>query len=368
MVAGSNPSIPIITEDEKENFVKTHALMRDKIARHDYIENLDNLAMNGGFYDIFRDQSKIANTIKLIDGFEDGNADQWSNNEIVSQTNVVISGDYTGEITANDSTAEPVLDFSDTSNSLTSTLRVGSDTGNSSDSVTYKVNRSDGTTILYLRFEDSNGEFFVRFSGETILSSWSADTNYKVKLDPDFGNDEADIYVNGDLKASSVPFDSSASSFSGISILNDTRYSGKERNVYIDDVGEEVKDINNVSIQTLSTGDNDGKVELKSGETKGYIVEKTDLSSGDDDFSNPPASVVINQDADIPEDEDIKYTVKDVNGSGTTKIFTQEEVGEVLGLGDFTGFVVEVKTEYSSADGNDTPTHRSQDFYFEEGS
>jgi len=56
-----------------------------------------------------------------------------------------------------------------------------------------------------------------------------------------------------------------------------------------------------------------------------------------------------------------------VNGSGGNQTVTQSEVGTQVDISDFTAFLVEVETQYSSSDGNDTPTHFSQDFYFEEG-
>lgn len=111
-------------------------------------------------------------------------------------------------------------------------------------------------------------------------------------------------------------------------------------------------------------------IEAKGGsfKTSGYIIEREELSSGDDDFSNPPVSVTVNQDADIPADEDIQYIVRDVNGSGADQTITQSEVGSSVDISDFTGLLVEVETQYKSNDGGDTPTHYSQDFYFEEGS
>ncbi len=370
---GTNLIFTDLTVREIQQLINNQAVIRDNLARNNFEDNLDELAYQGGFYDIFRDESKIESksnvtistlssgdsdgkvqlaAVGLIDDFEDGDVAEWNKNgeDFTASSSTVISGSFSGRLAMSgggNAVVSPSLS-SEAQKDAKFKYRIEAD---NADNDNYNINiyDSSGNRLGLVQFE-TNSNDVNWFDGSTITTVvsnfWSTNTNYDVRVIVDYANETVDIEIDGTVQASGLAWDDA--SFSGISYFefNNFEADGSDTLIsYFDDIRA-------------------GTTPFK---TSGYIIEREDLSSGDDNFSNPPVSLTVNQDADIPADEDIQYIVKDVNGSGDEETITQSEVGTSVDISDFTGFLVEVKTEYSTSDGNDSPTHRSQDFYFEEG-
>lgn len=67
-----------------------------------------------------------------------------------------------------------------------------------------------------------------------------------------------------------------------------------------------------------------------------------------------PSNLIIQQDADIPADEDITYDIND--NSGNTVTVTQSEVGSEIDASSLADGDITVDVNLSSSDGNDQPT------------
>lgn len=368
---GSALSFTDLTVRDIQQLINNQAVIRENLARNNFEDNLTELNYQGGFFDIFRNTSKIFSSsnvnvktlesgrsgivelkeiVDIIDGFEDGDVSEWSvgnfNGGTWSATSSnPITGTYSGLYEGND-LGEYQRSIPDQSpDVVTVKMRPNhAPSGASNDKFDFQILDSNGNRMVRVVFDETTGEIQPNFQSSSF--NWEQDTTYLIDVLMDYANNQFDLKVDGSIIASGVAFDnSSGNQIGNFAVLIDTRNGGQAGMRY-DDMGKKTGNFN----------------------TSGSIVEREDLSSGDDDFSNPPDNISVNQRADIPPDEDVQYVVRDVNGSGTDTTITQVDVGTQVDISDFTGFLVEVETQYSSSDGNDTPTHYSQDFYFEEGS
>jgi len=208
----------------------------------------------------------------IIDDFEDNDitvlANDWSGwsgdtGSFSAQQATTISGSYSGELSSSgEYVAVNTTRSSDTTSILEIATDVGSDTGDSGDSVQIVIQTVSGDFLLSLSFVD-NGALEESFSGQTILSSWDVGSDYVFRVEPDFDNDEAEIIVNG-TNQGTFPFNSTASGWGSIELRNDTGSSGASRSAFIDDVAEITKtysdlftDIGpNFDISTIATSTN----------------------------------------------------------------------------------------------------------------
>lgn len=363
-------------------FNKQFALNRESIARSRHELNLSDLDFDGGFFDIFRNTSKIEGSSNvsistlaggdtdgkvelrnLDDAFEDGDyTDNWSVNQsdgsVSVQQNTVINGSYS-----------LVLDGSGGTD-LSTDIQVYHDRGSNdsiSDGDIYQFWFNAGTMSSYGGFgwsigdgirtsskvsgsvelrTTNSGTVQIRTGSATkeIGSSLSAGTDYKVEVEFDVTNSQVTTRL---YDSSGSQLDSATQAYNGSSSYRYiTLYNTQHVKTYFDDVSY----LEGGGGYTLS----------------GYIVEREDLSSGDDSFSNPPETVTLFDDADIQVNENIEYTIRDINGSGTSKTVTRSDLESQVDLSDFTGFLVEVQADLTSSDGNDTPTLKMMDFTFKE--
>lgn len=108
-----------------------------------------------------------------------------------------------------------------------------------------------------------------------------------------------------------------------------------------------------VVVNTIDGGDPEGAVELGTGETAGDITStpydiRTVLLSG------LPGTLTLHQKANVPGDENITYTVDDYFGHSVT--VTQADIGTLQTVGTFIIPEFRVRADLSSTDGADTPT------------
>lgn len=454
---GTNLSFSDVSTKEINQLIANQAIIRDRLARHDFIENLSDLAFQGGFYDIFRNTSKVdsssdVNFSTLEQGDNNGKVELAENAaagiESVTYDSKSIdlsanssSPQAAGVVVRSNGTSVYVADRGDnvihqydlsTAGDVSTASHVGSfDVSGQTTNFFGIYLGNDGQTVL---LNDNGSDRLLEYSLSTAYDITSASFTNAFDISTDISTplgltakrDGTEVYISDfsdnvvhqyslstawDTSTASLTntFDTSSEisnnalnavwirSDGAKMVIND---SGSSSDVFHQYTLSTAWDISTASYDSVSqdlqsegssttraadffeNGSNSKMLKASDGSlvfqysafnsggtnflTSGFFIESEDLSSGDDDFSNPPKSIVVNQDADIPADEDIQYVVSDVNGTGTDTTVAQSQVGDFVDISDFTGFVVEVKTEFTSSDGNDTPVQRSQDFYFEE--
>jgi len=151
---------------------------------------------------------------------------------LTNQTGTVISGSRTFEFEVSNASERVITQRSpDTKKNFSVTIRIGSDTGNTNDDVFMNFIDS-GTQLGNLFFIDGGGN--VNWEGSEVLPSWSANKDYAIELDWNFGSDQVDIIING-TNEGTFSLRNSASDFDSFKLFNETQNSGTTRAVYFDD-------------------------------------------------------------------------------------------------------------------------------------
>ena len=281
-----------------------------------------------------------------IDDFEDGNTDglikQNTSTTFIADSSTVISGNYSGKLVSdpnnNDSggfTEVASLPIGKVSQDVWFSVRIGRDTGNTSDGVSFVLFERGGqysnNYIGQLRFEDSTNDLIWSANNSNTIGSdfWSPNTNYQVQLEMDYANDSVIIYVNGN-QLSLEDFANSASHVDIIEVSNDASDASNPRSIWIDD------------LTVRDGGPGSGF------ETSGSFEKATTTNLG-----YVPSSVQIKAPRTVPADESIEVDLTDENNN--TDTFTDGDFGSKQSLSNITGSDIDVTWKFTSSDGQDTP-------------
>jgi len=304
-----------MTTTERQTFNDVIATL----ARNQFVDNLAELAYDGGFFEIFGDT-----------------------NEIAEQSNVTVStlsgGDSNGVIslTRPSSTATRPSDSSTWGGSgygLTINpnqdlgridVEISSNTTNVIELTIYL--ESDGSTVATKQVDSLGAGDVVTFN-----RSFSSGTGYIISIS---GANEV-----GNFSPPSFPYTSDLVDITAGSLDNETRTN-------------EVSGIKNVE------GFGDYKA-------SGYI-RSTQFDLADDGFTSAPTSVVTSQSLidQLEASEDVQYVLE--GGSGGTFTITQSDVDTEVDIsGSISSTQIQVKTELSG-DGSSTPELDDEMFHFKE--
>lgn len=337
------------------------------VTRNQFEHNLTELAYDGGIFDIFRDESKIASTtnltvntldsgdsngiIKLDEGssiivyddFEDGDytsSPVWNepnNNQTATvQSNTVAKGSNALEISTTSSGGDHTLEHDRGTNDSISDgdiyqcwVRVSD--FNTSYLYYYLSNVSaDITDGIFFQIDSGSSDFRIRTTQSDVnFGSASTSTWYRVEIEFDVTNSQIDcrVYdINDNLVA-----EQTGQAYAGNSSF---QYVGMEGNnsgstYYFDDVSY--------------SENKQGK-----GATSGSFVSTTkDLSTSENGgFSGAPTSLVLSQKVtNLTANNDIQYVARD--GNGNTVTLTQSDVDTEVDVSNFTSTVVEIEGQLS---------------------
>jgi len=172
-----------------------------------------------------------------VDGFESGSSQLGfeSNANITVDSNGEIFGDDSLKISSSNFSVEEsanlVTDIGSDGKRLSGSIKIDSQTGNSSDSVTVTGEVGTGFTVAEINFV-GNGD--VTDVNGAVVDSWSAGTIIDFELVFDFTNDQYDIVIDDSTVASDVNFSIGASKISDLVLVNDTSASGSTVNAFFD--------------------------------------------------------------------------------------------------------------------------------------
>jgi hypothetical protein len=205
-----------------------------------------DVTLDSGGPVIKNDSLQLLFNPRTVDDFESNDLTveppEWSNwtgdtYNFTAQSNTVINGNYSGELTANDSfikvttTRSPPI----APNNVQMTLRADADVGARGD---WRLRlRGENAYIGSLKFNDRGN---VNWQGNEVLPSWSTNTNYDIQIDFDFSTDQVTINING-TDEGTYAFDSSNSKLESIILYNITQNTGATRNIYVDDIKIDTK-------------------------------------------------------------------------------------------------------------------------------
>ena len=186
----------------------------------------DNVRISGS-----GEGASIAYGGEIIEDFESG-AGAW-NGPLSTTDPGSIDSDPDGYVTTNDERNVVNRTFSNTTANITWFVRQEIITGESGNGITMQLLNDAGTRAINLEFE-GDGDVRLDF---TNVGTWTDDTNYKVKYVPDYGSGTADVYLNGNLLASTSV---NINAVSGFDLVAEGRFGGGTQTTYLDDfeVGE----------------------------------------------------------------------------------------------------------------------------------
>lgn len=316
-VGGSDVDLSPIRRNINDNVVA--------LARLQFEHSLSELGYDGGSYDIFRDESKIASKTDVDVSTLDG-------------------GDSVGKI-----------ELAVSGNSSTNSTGSGPyDTVVGSISTTLTINE-DKTYVSKVGVEGASNtaayvDIIIKDSGGNTLASASVSTTWGSPVvhnfsESDFSRrlksgEDITISLNTTNAEDIIQVDSSSDSKTLYS------FTGQEK---AGDSGTTFTAIEVAEVVFMSTG--------------AFTSTQKDLAN--DGFSNPPVNLTLSQDADIPANHDLQYII--TSGNGETVTVTQNEVDSEVDCSNFTSTAYTVKGEYSG-DGTDTPELRSYAVHGKEGS
>lgn len=230
--AAWHPIPPVQVTDEAVTFIESDVSVSTTSGiqvKNDTIQLVDYTVINDG-----EDGTKQP----VHSSWGDWNIGNSSDATFTAQQGTVLSGNYTMEFEA--ASGKPYAKSyrdSGIADDLRLILYAGSDTGNTSDSWRVGISDGGGTSIGQLYFYDSGAIEWYNGSFNTVRSSWSAQTEYQVKFDFDFANDNVDIIING-VNEGTYATRYSVSNFGDLFISNDTSNSGATRSIFWDDIHE----------------------------------------------------------------------------------------------------------------------------------
>lgn len=221
---------------------------------------------------------------EIIDDFEDGDISGWSGDtsNFSAQTNTVLSGSYSGQLTSSDelnTLDSPVLNEAKLREFITE-FRIEDVTGEVNDGYTIRIQNSQGV-LAELSF---NADGTILYTTTlTEIGSWQADTNYELRADFDWSTREVDLYLNDNLIGENLSLDDNNSEDGWDRTYHDysTSSSGITSSVYIDEVGngntigtgDVVIDFSNIS------GPEDIAIYDQNGNLLDYEIESLDTAA-----------------------------------------------------------------------------------------
>lgn len=169
----------------------------------------------------------------------DPNWSGWTTDtsNLTAQQSTVISGSYTGKINSanqfvelNASRSSPKkivrFDFS---------VQLDNKNGENNDKFTIQLEES-GTALGSFQLQ-GDGDIY---DGQKSVDTWSVNTTYHVSFrNIDYNSETYDLYINGSVVSTDVPFQDSVSAIDSIEMFNSTSQSGATVNAYIDDFAED---------------------------------------------------------------------------------------------------------------------------------
>ncbi len=170
----------------------------------------------------------------FVDGFEDGDAAEWSGN-MTAQTGTVISGSYSGELSSSTAYESSSRSYPETTGRVTAKVRIGTQSGNQYDSVRLSFNNGGNAWGRVYFSDDGHVEVNDGLSVVDTGATWSADTTYTVEMDPDFGNDQYTVYLDGTDLGTYQLYDTEVTATSAVQVANDTDDAGITRSAFYDD-------------------------------------------------------------------------------------------------------------------------------------
>lgn len=317
------------------------------------------------------DQSKIANKSNVqirtekggfdkeanllpetnIDNFEDGNINGWTKQNSPTQfsadSSTVISGNFSGKLKADPDVSNGYVYATSPSAGKISenvwfTVRIGRDTGNTGDDVSFQIYDGNDTYIGSLIFEDSTNDLTWSTNSKTTLTSnfWSPNTNYQVELQIDYANSSVDVYINGTKQGTTQGFsNNSASHTDTIKVNNDASNASNPRSVWIDDL-------------TVRDG----------GPGSGFETPGTFDRASTTNLDYVPSSVEIQAPKSVPSGENIEVDLTDENNN--TDTISHTDFGSKQTLSNITGSDIDVTWRFTSNDGQDTPRINEYEIHF----
>lgn len=184
--------------------------------------------------------------VTAVDDFEDGDINiettgftGWSGDtaNFSADSTTVISGTYSGKL--NTDSGFPEVYFTASSGQTAqfrTSVRIGKVLSSSKDKVRLRWS-SGGTTIARVIFRDDGN---IGTGGAENHATWSADTNYDIRVVFDWSNDTFDVYLDGTLIANDEAMDNSSNndwtSYDEFYLFNQANNSGAIRNVWIDSI------------------------------------------------------------------------------------------------------------------------------------
>lgn len=322
-----------------------------RIAQNEFENNISKLNYDGGFFITYVNKNKISSnsnisvttgtkgkislqkTYNLIEGLEDGNTTNWTGDtgSFTAQTGTVISGTYSGELNAYDDQKKVTYEGISTSKNVEISVQAPYTLGGN-DFILVGVMGDTGNFYTYCELKlRQDGKVIVR--GNDTGETWSGGETHKVRFEPDFNNNETDVYFNNVLVAENVDFDPNdnvSGTTEGVRFTNDTFDSGADYNAYIDDIQEPQGFVSSGNITTV----------------------EFDLSN---ELSEAPNTVVLSDTRQLPDDATIEYLLEDSDGK--TKTLTESDVDTEVDVSNFTSAKVTCKiTLYASSDQSSAPT------------
>lgn len=182
----------------------------------------------------------------VVDDFEDSDItvkaaswDGWNldTGSLTAQSNTVISGSVSGELSVNNSSAlvRAQRDTSDTVDAIKISTIIGSDVGNSNDESTVGILGSGAGAITEVEFIDGTQNILVN---GTNVGNWTAGTTYNIEFtNIDYQNENVDIIING-TNEGTFNFIVSESELQYVFVDTSTTSSASARSVFFDDVEE----------------------------------------------------------------------------------------------------------------------------------
>lgn len=197
--------------------------------------------------------------VELVDDFEDNdetvaspiwtgwdlNAGEDSNTQFSVSSNGYFEGSHEGHLSITSRGSEGI--FAERSNpgtgALSTKVRFEQNSGHSEDGhrIGFRDGGDSGTVIGSIKFYRSNG---IVAWGENspsdgssddtqVRSSWSADTNYDIRVVPDFDANEVEIFIDGTSEGT-YSFVNSASEWDTIGYTSDTNDGNNNGDLYFD--------------------------------------------------------------------------------------------------------------------------------------
>jgi len=384
-----------MTKTERQAFNDLVAQM----ARNDFADNLNEMAYDGGIFDVWRDRSKISSSSNVnIQPLSEGN----SNGIAELKGNTIVTDNFeSGSLTDGDPFTWTITEGTGGSVAIQqSTVKNGSNAveiqGDGTDHARIQLNPSN--TV-------ENGDILSAWIQPSTINNDDADTragHLAISNASTFVFDDSVpdlLRLRFNLSSQSVEYytaDSSGTRITDGFVISGSDYSDKWYRLEIeirpsqseadfriyDNTDSLLGETTNVSTsgQTdfsaagVGVWNNsndqcfvdDVRIDCNKG-AKTFVSSGTVVSVSKDlsleengGFTSAPSSVVFSQKTTLPTDTDLQYVVRD--GNGNTVTVAQSEVDTEVDTSNLTSTTVEVELQLSQSSTNNDVTPTSDDF------